>query len=888
MASMVQPWSDNRGRVLDSLKSDAERGLSQTEVASRLSQFGANRLVKERLITFWGVFREEVAEPMILLLIVVGAVYFWVFREFRDGITIFVIVAALVFTEVFTEYRAKKAVTALRKLSPLTTPIWRNGEYQRVPTTEIVPGDIIMLEVGERVPADARIIDSFGLEANESALTGESLPVAKEEKVLPAETPLAERSNMVFAGTTITRGRGRAVVTATGMSSELGKITGLVLEAKEPKTPLQLAMKQLAGFLVWVAVFFSVVIPVVGILQGKPLAQMILTGLSLSFATIPEELPIVVTMVLGVGALALSRKNVLVRRLRAAETLGSVSVIATDKTGTITENRMSLIKIAADGAPKSFNPNSLAPADRQLLEIGVLTSCVSSPAVGCYDGDPTEVAIVQAADAANIAPGETQAKFRLRKEFSFDSQRKMMSVAGERDGDMFVYVKGAPEAILARSSRVSQESRQKTGADEAALLATAGDMAGEAMRVIAFAYKRIGDGLNLTQEEAERDLIFVGFAGLADPPRPGVAEALKTTRQGGIKTIVISGDHAVTVQRVASEVGIDTNQKVLTGAELERLTDQELKAKLKEVSLFARTSPEQKLRLVRLLQESGEVVAVTGDGINDAPALKIADIGIAMGETGTDVARETADMVLTDDSFNSIAAGVREGRRIFSNLKKGISYYLSVKIALVLVFLVPLLLGIPFPFAPIQIILLELFMDLAASATFVAEPIEPDIMRHPPRRREEKFINRATLTNISLASISLAGAVLVNYLLAWYSGLGPLLAQTTAFATWLVGHIFLAFAMRSQRGTLFRIGILSNRVMLIWAAAAVVFLVVVTNVPSIQAALRVTSLSLQRWLWVIGVPFVTVFWLELRKLATSQRLQTQAAGSEWDKSHIQS
>jgi Ca2+-transporting ATPase len=871
---MNKAWSSSQEEVLQAVESDPQSGLSETEAEKRLKEFGPNQLVKERRTSFWGVFKEEVTEPMILLLLAVGVVYS-IWGDARDAITIFAIIVALILIEIFTEYRAKKAVAALKKLSPPTTPVLRGGQYQKVPAVEIVRGDIVPLEAGERVPADGRVIESFGVEADESPLTGESVPVPKEDRIVPGDAPLAERGNIVFAGTTITRGRGRAVVVATAMDTELGRITGLVEEAKEPKTPLQLAMKQLAGLLVWVAVFFSVLIPGIGILQGKPYKEMVLTGLSLSFATIPEELPIIVTMILGVGAFALSKRNVLIRRLRTAETLGSVTVIATDKTGTLTENRMQLARIATDAAITSFPPSSLSPAERFLLQIGALTSCIRKGSEGCYVGDPLEMALLEAAEAAGLAPEQLHSQFHLRQEFSFDNQRKMMSATFMKDGQSFVYAKGAPEVILARSSRIAQGSAEveKTEEREMLIRRQAEAMAREAMRVLAFAYRKTGSGVDLSREEAESDLIFVGLAGLADPPRAGVAQAIKITREAGIRTIVVSGDHPVTVQRVAAEVGIDSGAKLLTGAELEQMDDQLLTARIGGVQLFARTSPEQKLRIVRLLQDSGEVVAVTGDGINDAPALKSADIGVAMGETGTEVAREVADMVLTDDSFTSIAAGVREGRKIFDNLKKGVSYYLSVKVALVLSFLVPLILDIPFPFAPIQIVLLELFMDLAASATFVAEPIERDAMSRPPPSRKEKFIDRKALVNIVLGSLSLAAAVLTSYLLTWYAGWGLLEARTVAFGTWLVGHILLALTMRSQRESLWRVGVLSNRAMLVWAAAAVAFFLLATNLPLAQAPLRLTSLSLTGWLLVVAVPLVTIFWLELRKLISHRQRQ---------------
>jgi Ca2+-transporting ATPase len=867
---MNEPWSESPENLLKLLNTSSDSGLAQAEAKNRLNQFGPNQLTLERKIRFWGVFLEEIKEPMILLLLVVGIIYS-IWGQARDAITIFVIIIALVFVEIFTEYRAKKGVAALRKFSQPTVTLLRDGRYQSIPTAEVVKGDIAILEVGEIVPADIRIIKSFGLQANESALTGESTPVAKYDKALPRDTVLAERNNMVFAGTTITRGRGTGIVIATGAKTELGRITGLVIEAKEPRTGLQQAMKQLAGLLVWVAVSFSVIIPVAGILQHKPVKEMILTGLSLSFATIPEELPIIITMVLGVGALFLSRKNVLIRHLSTAETLGDITTIVTDKTGTITENKMAVARIMSDNTSKLFTPGNFSPTDLLLLRIGLLTSCSRITSGECNSNDPMENAIIQAAGKAGIDPRQLLSEFNLQTEFSFDNERKMMSSVFEQNGASIVYVKGAPEVVLARSLNIAHalSERKKTEKDNEAIRNVIESMANVAMRVIAFAYKKIEDGAGIPQNEAEDGLVFVGLAGLIDPLRPGVKKAFKTTKEAGIRTIIVSGDYALTVQKVASQLKIDSDGDLLTGGELDRMDDRELKDKLKTVSLFARTTPEQKLRIVKLLQESGEIVGVTGDGINDAPALKSANVGIAMGETGTEVAREAAGMVLADDSFSSITAGIREGRKIFDNLKKGVAYYLSVKIALVLTFLIPLILDIPFPFSPIQIILLELFMDLAASTTFVVEPIEAGTMKRPPREQKEKFINRNMLTNMSVGSISLAAAVLINYLSAWYLGWGPVQAQTIAFATWLVGHIFLAVTMRSHTEPIWKIGILSNKAMLIWAAIALAFLLLVTNLPIAQVPLKLTALNGSGWLLAFLTPLITIFIFEIKKSVTA-------------------
>ncbi|MFH1640031.1 MAG: cation-transporting P-type ATPase, partial [Chloroflexota bacterium] len=581
----------------------------------------------------------------------------------------------------------------------------------------------------------------------------------------------------------------------------------------------------------------------------------------------PEELPIIITMVLALGGLVLARKHVLIRTLRAAETLGSVTTIVTDKTGTITQNKMTLSRIATDGSVTTMPNKGLSDSNTSLLKVGVLTSAVRKSPTGGYTGDPLEVALLNAAKDNDLSPEKLQSQSSKVEEFAFDNQRKMMSVVYQKPDGFTVYAKGAPEVIIARCFKVAVKTgeKEKTGEDEARVLKEAHDMAADALRVIAFAYKNVQGETPLTKDTAESELVFLGLAGMNDPPRADIADAIRATREAGIRTIMVTGDLPVTAQKIAEEVGIDKGGRYVTGTQLAEMKGDKIKKEVKEVSIFARINPAQKLDIVKALQENGEIVAVTGDGINDAPALKSADIGIAMGENGTEAARQAAGMVLTNDSYSSIVDGVREGRRIFDNLSKGVIYYLGVKVALVLVFIIPLALSLPFPFAPIQIVLLELFMDLAASATFAAEPMEANTMHRPPRNPKRRFMDSCALTTMTLASLSLTAAVLFNYLSAYYGGRDPTQAGTIAFATWMVGHIFLAFTMRSQRETLFKIGLFTNPAMLIWSAAVVVFLAVITFIPAFHPLMRVTSLTGTDWLMAIVVPFVTVFWYEIKK-----------------------
>ena len=806
---------------------------------------------------------------MILLLIAIGVLYGIVNNgNLTDSITIVSIVVILVVVEVWNEYRAKKSLNALRKLASPTTTVLRDGQPTEVLTVEVVLGDIVLLKVGGRVPADAILLDSVNLEVDESSLTGESFPVPKDANTrLTVETRPIDQPNLIFAGTVVTKGRGKALVTATGIGTELGKIAGIAKAAKEPKTPLQLGMKQLSKTLVWIAVFFSILIPVLAFLKGMPAEQAILYGLSLSFATIPEEMPIIITMVLGVGAYSLSKKKVIVRRLRAAETLGNTTVIATDKTGTVTENKMHIQSLYVKG--KIISEQKPGSKEEGVLEIALLASDAIKDLKGkVTHGNPMTQAILEGLEENGDDIDRLQQTWVLKGELSFDSKRKLATYIYQNASTLALFSSGAPESLLANSTVMligDKEEVPLSGSMRNQIVADLLEMARSGQRLLAFGYRRIDAAQMAEKENLERNLTFVGVVGFMDPPRKEVKDAIRLCKEAGIKVMMITGDHPETAKAVAGKVGIN-NDKVLTGNEIAKLSDGELKEQLKSTFIYARTTPEDKLRLVRLLRANGEIVAVTGDGVNDAPALKEAHIGIAMGVRGTDVARETADMVLADDNFATIATSVREGRKIFANLRKGVRYYLACKVALVSSFLLPIALGVPLPFAPIQIIVLELFMDIAASATFVAEPEEAGTMKKPPTDPKEKFMNRSMLTTLFSGALSLFAAVSITYLLTWYQTQDLALAQTVAFATWMVGHIFLALNFRSDKEPLTKLGFGSNKLMLLWALAIALALLAATNAPFLHAALKVTSLNLLNWVTVLAVSFVSIFWMEIKKV----------------------
>jgi Ca2+-transporting ATPase len=843
-----------------------ETGLTDQEVAQRLGKYGVNRLVEEKEIRFLGIFKEEVTEPMILLLIAVGVLYS-IWGNLTDSLTIIAIISVLVIVEVWNEYRAKRSIAALKKLASPTTMVLRNGQPQEVQTVLLVPGDILLLKTGQRVPADARLVDSLGLEVDESSLSGESFPVAKDANVvLPKEARIPEQKNMVFAGTVVARGRAKALITATGVNTELGRVVGIAKAAREPKTPLQLSMKQLSKSLVWIALFFSILVPILGFLRGLPLAQMILTGLSLAFAVIPEELPIIITMVLGVGAYSLSRKNALVKRLRAAETLGSVTVIATDKTGTITENKMKISSLYFDG--RVVQSQFFKENEKEVLKTALLSSdAIRDLTDGNVLSNPMAQAILENVRGNGVDIQELLKDWVLKDELSFDNKRKLASYLYQHGDSLVALSSGAPENLLANSTKLflKSEEVELTDAARKEVADAISEMAQAGERLLAFGYQRIPQASKLEKENLERNLVFVGIVGFIDPPRAEVAGAIRTCREAGIKVIMVTGDHPETARAVAAQVGINS-AKVLTGNEISKMSDEEVKKALKETFVFARVTPEDKLRLVRLLRENGEIVAVTGDGINDAPALKEAHIGVAMGIRGTDVAKETADMVLTDDNFATIETAVKEGRKLFGNLKKGVRYYLSCKVALVASFLLPIALGVPLPFSPIQIIVLELFMDLAASATFVAEPEESGTMTRPPIDPNEKFMNRTMQKSLFIGALSLFAAVSTSYLYTWYLTQNIAQAQTMAFATWMLGHIFLALNFRSEKEPLIKLGLFSNKIMILWALVVVATLLLGTSLPFVHDSLKITNLSLSDWALVIGVSFLATFWMELKKI----------------------
>jgi Ca2+-transporting ATPase len=805
------------------MNQDEMKGLSSEEAEQRLAQYGPNQIFEAEKISFWGIAKHEVTEPMILLLLVVGVIYS-IWGKLSDAITIFVVILLLVLAEVWNEFRARKAISSLEKIAAPKTKVMRDGKLTEIDSEQVVPGDVLVLTTGTKVAADGQVLQSIGLQVDESALTGESFP---QDKAAEDE---------INAGTVVVSGEGLAVVRVTGKKTKLGGVAESLKKVPFRRTPLQQAMRSLAGKLVYVAAFFSIAIPIIGIIRGQDPRTMVLTGLSLAFATIPEELPIVITMVLGLGSYTLSKNNFLVKKINSAEVLGNATVIVTDKTGTITEGRMRIV--------------SLYPQK----EAEILADALES--LTAYSLSPMDQAIQDKAKELNVAPAEGE----IVRQRVFGNGRKTKTIIRQGAEGYDLFVSGAPEEVIGMCAEVSEDVRQKLAEETS-----------QGRRVIAVAHKKLNqEQKDLDFAELEAGLELGGLISFEDPARSGVKETIARAAQAGIRTLMVTGDHPLTAASIAKQVGIAADQ-VLTGEDLDKLDDQALQETVKKVSVFARTSPQHKYRIVQALQKNGEVVAVTGDGINDALALKSADIGIAMGLRGTDVAKEAADVVLADDNYITITKAIFEGRKFFDNLQKGIKYYLSVKAALILIFLLPVIAGIPMPMAPIQIILLELFMDLAASAGFVAEPQEKDIYSRPPRDPKEPVLSKRVVRDILLNGVFLFAGVTGVYLFARGQGMDQLVAQTFAFTAWIFGHIFLAFVSRSDRESVFSLGLFSNSVMNIWAVAAIALLVVGVYLPTVGRQLNLTTIPFTQLIAIAGVMLVIMGLLEVKKAVLKGR-----------------
>ena len=854
----MTPHNTPQEDLLKELRTSLEAGLSSQEAQQRLGQYGENKLAEKKKKTNLQRFLEQFKDAMIIILLLAAAVSFVVAcfghdpMEFFEPLLILLIVVLNAVLGMVQEAKAEKALDALKSMSAPHARVLRDGKEQVIDAAQLVPGDVIRLEAGDFIPADARLLKSVSLKSEESALTGESVPSEKDAAALVEEkAPLGDRSNMVFSGCSVTYGTATAVVTGTGMNTEMGKIAGLLEGEEEGQTPLQQKLAQLGKYLGFVALAACAVIFVVGLVNGINVLEIFMTAVSLAVSAIPEGLPAIVTIVLAIGVQRMVKKNALIRRLPAVETLGSASVICSDKTGTLTQNRMTLVKLWVNGEPELETVSaSNTPAARELLRYGAL--CCDGSVVYKEDGteqhigDPTETSILVAAHKNGMEQDELNRQYPRLAELPFDSDRKLMTSVNQIDGKIVAIVKGAFDMMAARCVSGNLEAAKEKN-DE---------MSRGALRVLAVGYKFLEKAPeDPTSEELENGLTLLGLVGMIDPPRPEAKAAVATCRQAGIKPVMITGDHVVTASAIAKELGIlGDGDKAITGAQLDAMTEEQLDQEVEHISVYARVSPENKIRIVKAWQRKGQVVSMTGDGVNDAPALKAADIGCAMGITGTDVAKGAADMTLTDDNFATIVDAVREGRGIYANIKKVVGFLLGTNIGEVLTVFFAMILWHKTPLLSMQLLWINLVTDSLPAISLGMEAVEADVMDHKPKPKSEGIFAHGLGIQVVLQGCMFALLTLAAFVLGQRFGGSLEAGQTMAFMVLALTQIVQSFNMRSQR-SLFAIGPFSNKKL---NGAALLSLALVCLVLFTPVRIAFGLVLLPAWLYLVGLGLILV------------------------------
>ena len=859
-------YQETNQEVAERLGTSLEKGLPVARIEELQAKYGLNELQAAPPRSIWNMLWEQLTDYLIIILLG-AALVSALLGEGQDSLVILIIVIMNAVLSVVQERRAEDALAALKALSDPKAVVVRDGFVLEIPSNQLVPGDLILLEAGQFIPADARIIESANLRVEEAALTGESLPVEKTVAALSGEQSVGDRTNMAYMGTIVVHGHGKALVTGTGMTTEIGKIAGMLQAAEDQGTPLQRKLdvfgKKLGrAILVIVAFIF-----VVGVLRGFPPLDMFMTAVSLAVAAIPEGLPAIVTIVLALGVQKMSKRNAIIRRLPAVETLGAATVICSDKTGTLTMNDMTVRRLVAGLTEYDVDKLDLSyPGQKMLIEGAALCNDTQGQKNGDLLGDPTETALVALAIKAGVNYQELKAKYPRIDEISFDSERKQMTTVHRWPSAQqeTAVVKGAADIILPQCSRIfiDGEVREITSADRQMIERYNEEMADEALRVLAVAYRPDVDGAN--HAELETDLVFLGLQGMIDPPRPEAFEAIRVAQNAGIRIIMITGDHKRTATAIAKELGVLGTGEVVTGAELDRLSDDALIERINHINVFARVSPEHKVRIVKALKAQGHIVAMTGDGVNDAPALKYADIGAAMGRVGTDVAKDAADMVLADDNFATIVTAVREGRVIFENIRKAIYFLLSCNAGEVLAIFSAIMLGWKaVPLLPIQILWINLVTDSFPALALGVEPAEPGLMDRPPRPTTEGLFQKRTGLLILLAGIFIGGITLIAFRLGLKDDL--IAARSMAFATLSLSQLFFVFNFRSLDKPLTALNPLGNP-RLIQAVSLSIFLqLIVFLVPFLRRVFQLALLTFGEVLIVLGLSLATLIFGELAK-----------------------
>jgi len=892
------------GTVLQELQSDGERGLNSTEVQVRLARHGYNELTEKGGRTPFRILWEQLTATMVLILI--GAAVVATFLgDTKNAVAIFAIVILYSLLGFVQEYRAEKAIASLRRMSTPNVRVMRDGTLVEQPARELVPGDIILLETGNIIPADVRLIEAVNLRIQEAALTGESESIEKHTAVMEnADLPLGDRRNLAYMGTVVTQGRGRAVVIATGMRTELGKIADLIQQSGTEQTPLQHRLDQLGKLLAGVGLVISALVFALGLWRGDALRDMLLTAVSVAVAIVPEGLPAVVTITLALGAQRMLKRSALIRKLPAVEALGSVTVICSDKTGTLTENRMTVVVLDVAGHELDLTEEMKGNTVQASRNLGLpAQSPLSLLVIGgalCNDarlvergneqyhtvGDPTEGALVAAAARLGYWKATLEEDYPRIAELPFDSERKRMTTIHQLNEErlerqtglntgqntLIAFTKGSVDGLLNISDRVIAEGKVEALDDRwrARIEAANERFARKGMRVLGVAYRLLDTLPEPLSADLENGLVFVGLLAMIDPPRAEVREAIQLTRTAGIRTVMITGDHPLTAAEIARQLGISDNDRVVTGPQLDALSDEGLKAAVNDTRVFARVSPEHKLKIIQALQEQGHIVSMTGDGVNDAPALRRADVGVAMGITGTDVSKEASDLVLLDDNFATIVAAVQEGRTIYDNIRKFVRFSVAGNIGKVMVMLLSPFLGKPIPLLPLQLLWLNLLTDGLLGLGLGLEPAEEDTMRRPPYSPEEGVFSRsAGMQTAWIGALMGAIGLAVG---AWYFFGGRANWQTQVFTSLAFAQIGQALATRSDHVSLLKMGLRSNPLMLGMVLLVAGLQLLVIYFPPLQSFFDTMPLSVVDLGVALGIGLVMFAVIEIQKLPLRKQL----------------
>jgi|TARA_B100001971_G_C18260456_1_gene586300 Ca2+-transporting ATPase len=850
-----------------------KEGLTEKEAEARLKKYGYNEIKEAKKISPLKIFLQQFNSAVVYILIAALIISLFV-GERIDAIVIGIILILNALFGFYQEYRAEKSIEALKKLASLKATVIRDGKEKEIDAKLLVSGDIIKLVEGDKVPADTRLFELANLQTQEAALTGESTPVKKELKVLAEKTLLADRINMTFSGTIVTAGKGKAIVTGTGMNSEIGKIAKMIQEVEPEKTPLQKKLNQLGRWLGVVTIIISIIVFLGGILTGGDLMEFFIVAVALAVAAIPEGLPAVVTIGLSIGSMRMIKRHALIRKLPSVETLGSTTVICSDKTGTLTKNEMTVKKIYTNGKVIDvtgsgyekkgnflFNKAKINTKEIELLlKIGALNNDASLTD-GNLIGDPTEGSLIVSAAKANLKKEELEKKHKRVDEIPFSSERKIMTTLHNFNSEKIAFVKGAPEIVLKLCSSIYENGkiRKLTEAKKKEILQTNQEFANNALRVLGFAFKTV-----MSKDRIEKNLTFVGLQGMIDPPRLEVKEAIRKCKKAGIKVVMITGDHEITAKAIGKEIGLEG--KSLTGQQLEKIHG--LDKIIEDIVIYARVNPEHKIKIVDALKKKGHIVAMTGDGVNDAPALKKADIGVGMGITGTDVSKEASGMILTDDNFASIVNAVEEGRGIYDNIKKFVEYLLSSNLGEVLTLFIAIMLGFPLPLIAIMILWINLVTDGLPALALSVDPPDPNIMERKPRNPKEKIISNPIIVRMFIVGITMMIGTLAIF--KFYKPETDLIyAQTIAFSTLMFYQMFNVLNCRSELNSLFKIGVFTNTKL--WGAILISILlqILVIHTP-LSTFFKTVPLTLMDWVYVVLVSSSVLITVEIYKLVVSK------------------